>query len=167
LLLHLPMEPKGYPRLKPGPGALLIDMGTKEINKIIGASVKQIPGLRGVNHHMGSNFTERADKMSLVLTEIKKRKLFYVDSRTTIKTVAYNQAKKMGVPVAKKSVFLDHDLSSKAIKFQFERLLGMARYSGTAVGIGHPHKETLQILKEYLDRLKKEYNVVPVSELVS
>jgi len=167
LLLHLPMEPKGYPRLNPGPGALLVDMGAEEIREIIGDLVTQIPGIRGVNHHMGSYFTERVDKMSLVLSELKKRNLFYIDSRTTSKTVAFKQAKKMGVPVAKKSVFLDHDLSSKAIKFQLERLLGMARYSGTAVGIGHPHKETLKILKEYLDLLKTEYNVVPVSELVS
>ena len=116
---------------------------------------------------MGSYFTERYDKMTLVLSELKKRNLFYIDSRTTSRTVAFELAKKMGVPVAKKSVFLDNDLSLKAIKVQMERLLGIARYSGTAVGIGHPHKETLRVLNEYLDQLKSDFRVVPVSELVN
>ncbi|MFC1868203.1 divergent polysaccharide deacetylase family protein [Thermodesulfobacteriota bacterium] len=166
LLLHLPMEPKGYPRLNPGPGALLADMSEEEIRKKTGDLLKKIPGLKGVNNHMGSYFTERPDKMAIVLSELRKKNLFYVDSRTTSRTVAFKLAKKMGVPVTKKSVFLDHDLSKKAIKFQMERLLGMARYSGTAVGIGHPHEQTLRVLDEYSYQLKTDFEVVPVSELV-
>jgi len=166
LLLHLPMEPKNYPDLDPGPGAILTDMEEDEIRKIIREDIKQVPGLRGVNHHMGSYFTERRDKMKIVLKELKKHNLFYVDSRTTNLTVAYDLAKEMGVPAAKKSVFLDNDLSLKAIKFQMERLLGIARYSGTAVGIGHPHRETLKVVQDYLYQLKTDFRVVPVSELV-
>jgi polysaccharide deacetylase 2 family uncharacterized protein YibQ len=73
----------------------------------------------------------------------------------------------MGVPVAKKSLFLDHDLAMTAIKYQMERLLSMARHSGSAVGIGHPHDETLKVLNEYKDKLKKEFRVVPISYLVN
>lgn len=167
LLLHIPMEPKNYPSLDSGPGTLLAEMNEEEIRKLIGEHINNVPGVKGVNHHMGSYFTERYDKMTFVLRELKKRNLFYVDSRTTSRTVAFKLAKKMGVPVAKKSVFLDNDLSSKAIKVQMERLMGIARYSGTAVGIGHPHKETLRILGEYLDQLKNDFKVVPVSELVN
>ena len=166
LLLHLPMEPKNYPDLDPGPGAILTNMEEDEIRKIIREDIKQVPGLRGVNHHMGSYFTERRDKMKIVLNELKKHNLFYVDSRTTNLTVAYDLAKEMGVPAAKKSVFLDNDLSLKAIKFQMERLLGIARYSGIAVGIGHPHRETLKVIQDYLYQLKTDFRVVPVSELV-
>jgi polysaccharide deacetylase 2 family uncharacterized protein YibQ len=167
VLLHLPMEPKGYPRLNPGPGALLLDMDSEEIEQRIEDFITKVPGIKGVNNHMGSSFTERYDKMEIVLRELKKRNLFYIDSRTTNRTVAFNLAKKMGVPTAKKNVFLDNDLSEKAIKLQMERLLGIARYSGSAIGIGHPHKQTLRILYDYLDQLKTEYDVVPVSELVS
>ncbi len=166
LLLHLPMEPKDYPNLNPGPGALLTNMDEERIQKIISEDIEQVPGLRGVNHHMGSYFTERYDKMKIVLRELKKRNLFYLDSRTTNLTVAFDLAKNMGVPTAKKNLFLDNDLSSKAIKLQVERLFGIARYSGAAIGIGHPHKETLQVLQEYLYRLKTDFRVVPVSEMV-
>jgi len=166
LLLHLPMEPKDYPDLDPGPGAVLTNMDERWIRKTINNDIDQVPGIRGVNHHMGSKFTERSEKMKIVLRELKRHNLFYLDSRTTNLTVAYNLAKDMGVPAARKDAFLDNDLSSKAIRFQMERLLGIARYSGIAIGIGHPHKETLDVLKEYAGILKKEFKVVPVSDLV-
>lgn len=166
LLLHLPMEPKDYPDLDPGPGTVLTNMDERGIRKTINNDIDQIPGIRGVNHHMGSRFTERPDKMKIVLRELKRRNLFYLDSRTTNLTVAYDLAKDMGVPAAKKDVFLDNDLSSKSIRFEMERLLGIARYSGIAIGIGHPHKETLDILKDYEGILRTEFKVVPVSELV-
>jgi polysaccharide deacetylase 2 family uncharacterized protein YibQ len=165
LLLHLPMQPKNYPDLDPGPGALLVDMDEHRIRRIIGEDIKQVPGLRGVNNHMGSCFTERIDKMRIVLEEVKERDLFYVDSRTTTRTVAFDLAKDMGVPVAKKSIFLDNDVSSAAIKVEMEKLLGIARSSGEAVGIAHPHKETVKVLKDYTHKLKTEFKVVPVSEL--
>ena len=105
--------------------------------------------------------------MAIVLSELKKRNLFYIDSRTSRETVAFELAKEMGVPVASRNVFLDNDLSPTAITFQMQRLLGMARHSGAAIGIGHPNLATLKLLKNYLPKLKTEVEVVPVSELVN
>ena len=166
LMLHLPMEPKNYPSSNPGPGALLTNMDETEIRRTLEAHLSRVAGSRGVNHHMGSYFTERNDKMGIVLRELKKRNLFYIDSRTTKETVALEMAKKMGLPSARRHVFLDNDLSPKRIRFQMERLLGMARRSGAAIGIAHPHKETLQVLKEYQHRLENNVMVIPASELV-
>ncbi|MBU2497515.1 MAG: divergent polysaccharide deacetylase family protein [Proteobacteria bacterium] len=166
LLLHLPMEPKGYPEIHPGPGVLLTEMGEDEIRKTLDENLQSVPGVRGVNNHMGSRFTEREDKMAVLLTELKRRGLFYVDSRTTSETVAFDVAKRVGVPAVKRSVFLDNDLSPRAMKFQVERLLGMAKHSGSAVGIGHPHEETLMVLKNFLPKLRTEFRVVPVSDLI-
>lgn len=104
--------------------------------------------------------------MTYVLRELKKRDLFYLDSRTTGKTVGFKLARKMGIPAAEKSVFLDDDPSKKAVRQQLDRLLGIARYSGTAIGIGHPHGATLDVLKEYASILKNDFQVVPVSELM-
>ena len=166
LILHLPMEPKHYPSVNPGPGALFLSMNEQEIRQMLDQDLGDIPGARGVNNHMGSSFTENRDKMLVVLKELKKRNLFYVDSRTTSDTVGFKLARDIGLPAAKRSVFLDNDLAPKAIKIQLERLLSMARHSGFAIGIGHPHKETLEILKEYHSGIKAEFHVVYVSELV-
>jgi polysaccharide deacetylase 2 family uncharacterized protein YibQ len=166
LILHLPMEPNNYPEVNPGPGALLTQMSDEEIRKVLGEHLKRIPGIRGVNNHMGSYFSTRKDKMAIVLRDLKRRNLFYIDSRTTPWTVADKMAHELGVPVASRSVFLDDDQTPKAIRFQVERLLGLARHSGMAIGIGHPYKQTLTILNGYLNKLNSEVRVVPVSDLV-
>lgn len=167
LLLHLPLEPKGYPEFNPGPGAVLTSMDKETIYKTVRDNIRKVPGIKGVNHHMGSLFSERFEKMNHVLDEIKRHDLFYVDSRTTNRTVAYDAAITIGVPAAKKNVFIDNDLSERALRYQMERLLGIARYSGKAIGIGHPHRETLNILKDYSERLKNDFDIVLVSELVN
>jgi polysaccharide deacetylase 2 family uncharacterized protein YibQ len=100
------------------------------------------------------------------MSELKRRNLFFIDSRTTTQTVAHELAEEMGVPVASRSVFLDNDLTSSVIKFQMERLLGIARHSGAAIGIGHPNIETLNLLRDYREKLKTRVKVVPVSELI-
>ena len=105
--------------------------------------------------------------MSVVFSELKERSLFYLDSRTTPRSVAASLGKRMGVPVVTRSVFLDNQLSSVALRYQTDRLLGIARHAKYAVGIAHPHRETLRSLKENLPRLKNEVQVVPVSELVT
>ena len=166
ILLHLPMEPKKYPSVNPGPGALLLSMDEEEIRRILDQDLKEIPGARGVNNHMGSSFTEDHDKMLVVLRELKKRNLYFIDSRTSNSTVGFSLARKIGVLTAKRSVFLDNDLGPGAIRMQMERLLNMAKHTGAAIGIGHPYQETLRILKEYCSILKTEYRLVPVSELV-
>jgi polysaccharide deacetylase 2 family uncharacterized protein YibQ len=167
LILHLPMEPRNYPSIDPGPGALFMEMSDKDIRRTIEEHLDRVPGVKGVNNHMGSYFTESQGKMAVVMDELRKRHLFYIDSRTTHQTVAFDLARKMGVPAAERGVFLDNDLSPKGINFQMERLLGIARHSGAAIGIAHPHKETLQVLKGFLQRLKSKVDVVPVSDLVS
>jgi uncharacterized protein len=166
VILHLPMEPKNYPDVNPGPDALLIKMTEGEIKTIFDRDIDKIPGVRGANNHMGSGFTENQDKMRYVLRELKERDLFYLDSRTTSNSIGFKLAEEMGVPTAKKNVFLDDDLSSKAVKYQIERLFGTARQSGEAIGIGHPHKTTLEVLKDSEGVLKKSFKVVPVSELM-
>lgn len=166
LILHLPMEPKNYPAVNPGPGALYLSMDAREIRQTLDRDLKEIERVKGVNNHMGSSFTENPEKMLIILKHLKERNLFFVDSLTTSRSVGLKLAKKIGLPTAGRSVFLDNDLSQKAIKMQIDRLLSIARHSGDVIGIGHPHKETLEVLREYCSKMKSEFRVVTVSELV-
>jgi len=163
----LPMEPKESNGEGPGAGTLLAKMGEEEFVETLNGHLSRIPGVKGVNNHMGSLLTEREDKMALLLRELKKRNLFYVDSRTTPQTVAYRVAVEMKVPVASRSVFLDHELSQEAMKVQWDRLLALAREQGYAVVIAHPHRETLVFLKEHLRELRSEARLVRVADIVN
>ena len=166
LILHLPMEPKNYPSVSPGPGALFLSMNACELRQTLDRDLAEIDQVKGVNNHMGSSFTENAEKMLVILKHLKKRNLFFVDSLTTSRSVGVKLARKIGLPAAGRSVFLDNDLSKEAIRMQIDRLLSIARHSGDVIGIGHPHKETLEVLGEYCPKINSEFNVVPVSDLV-
>lgn len=166
IILHQPMEPKDYPSVDPGPGALFLSMNQRDIRQILDKNLREIKGAKGVNNHMGSSFTKSREKMLLVLQELKNRELFYVDSRTTMRTVGFEQARRIGLPAAERTLFLDNNQDPKAIRVQIERLLEIARNFGSAIGIGHPYNETFEILEKYQNRLKEEFDVVPVSELV-
>ena len=115
---------------------------------------------------MGSRFTANEAKMTIVLAELKKKKYYFVDSRTSAQSVAFEVAKKLGVRAAKRNIFLDNDLSENALKIQMERLLSLARQRGQAIGIGHPHKETLGLLRKYRPHLRDNVEMVPASRLV-
>lgn len=166
LMLHLPMEPRNYPETRPGPGALLLCMSREEILKVVDEDLARVPGAAGVNNHMGSLFTEDREKMGIVLGELKRRNLFFVDSRTTKRSVAYTLAKEMGLPALQRQVFLDNRASKSEVRIQLDRLRSIAGRSGRALGIGHPHKETLETLEEDAAWLQKAAQVVPVEALL-
>lgn len=167
IMLHLPLEPIRYPAINPGDGVLLVSMDREVILDVLERDLSQIPFASGVNNHMGSRFTESEDKMMIVLAELKRRGLYFIDSKTTAKSVAHKVAKRMDLRTASRDIFLDNGLSENALKIQVERLLSLSRHRGWAIGIGHPHKETLKLLKRYQATLNSETQIVPVSSLVN
>ena len=167
LLLHLPMEPKGYPEVNPGVGALLTRMTEAELLVTLRNNLDAFPHAKGVNNHMGSRFCEYEQKLRTVMRELKNRGLFFVDSRTSSRTQAYRVARDLKVPVAERNVFLDNIQSPQAVRGQLKRLVHLARLKGQAIGIAHPHEVTLEVLKEDLPKLSsKGIKLVPVSRLV-
>jgi polysaccharide deacetylase 2 family uncharacterized protein YibQ len=167
VLLHLPMEPKETNGEEPGGGVLLANMGEEEFVETLNGDLSKVPGAKGVNNHMGSLLTEREDKMALLFRELKKRHLFFVDSRTTPHTVAAKVAAEMKVPVASRSVFLDNVLSEEAMIAQWDRLLVTARQQGHALVIAHPHRETMLFLRERLQDLRSQVRLVRVADIVN
>jgi len=167
VMLHLPMEPRTYPSINPGDGVLLVSMERAAILEVLDRDLGEIPFVEGVNNHMGSRFTEDREKMMVVLGELRRRGLYFVDSKTSRMSVAFDLARQMKIRTARRDVFLDNDLSEGTLKIQMDRLLTVARHKGHAIGIGHPHKETLWFLRRFQVGLEKEVEVVPVSCLVN
>ena len=167
LLLHLPMEPKGYPEVNPGIGALLTGMTDEELVAELNKNLDSLPDIKGVNNHMGSAFCENKKKLRLVMGELKIRGLFFVDSRTTSRTQAYRVAQEEEVPSAERNVFLDNIQTPQAVRRQLKRLIQLAKLKGEAIGIAHPHEVTLKVLKEDIPKLSVNgVELVPVSQLV-
>jgi len=168
VLLHLPLESINNHEAMPNTEGLIMTMMTEPaIVAAFEASYDRVPFAVGTNNHMGSRFTSERDLMRILLKPIKAKGLFFVDSRTTAKTVALEEAQRMGIPATQRDVFLDADEDHGRIKGRLIELLQKARKKGRAVGICHPFPETLAVLKSSLF-LIDSYNLeaVPVSKLV-
>jgi len=166
VLLHLPMQAEGSPNGL-GKGALFTDMDEAEIDATLGGDLEEVPGAIGVNNHMGSAFTKDRAAMTFVLGDLKAKGLFFLDSRTTAETVAESTAREMGVPTAARRVFLDDSNDIEDVRFQFARLVKLAKKDGQAIAIGHPRPTTLEVLGEELPKLSGEgIALVRVSTLV-
>ncbi|MFT4822704.1 MAG: polysaccharide deacetylase 2 family uncharacterized protein YibQ [Halioglobus sp.] len=164
ILLHSPMSTIGSIPL--GRGGLTTDLSEEEFRNTLVKSLEQIPHVRGINNHMGSDLTQRRLQMGWVMEELQERDLYFVDSRTSHETVAANTAEDYGVPNLSRQVFLDNERNSAAIADKIRELLHLVDTKGTAVAIGHPYPETIRQLREMLPLLKaKGIKLAYVSEL--
>jgi len=166
IMLHQPMEPLEYPRVDPGPGSLLIDMAPDRLLAQLNANLDAIPFVRGVNNHMGSKMTAVSSQMHQIFTILKKRRLFFVDSRTTAQSLCRPAARLLRVPFAQRDVFLDHSQNPSAIRRQIDLLVDVANRRGEAVGIAHPYPATLSVLQDVLPELQRSVRLVPASQIV-
>ncbi len=165
LMLHLPMEPVEYPSANPGPGALLSSMSVDDLLDQLKKNIKDVPYIVGVNNHMGSKLTSRSDQMNQIFTILKKKDLFFVDSRTAPKSQGKASARLLKIKFAHRDVFLDNVQNTQYITGQFKELLDIAKKHGSAIGIGHPYKATLETLSMELPKLKNKVKIVRASQL--
>ncbi|MGD9973617.1 MAG: divergent polysaccharide deacetylase family protein [Desulfatirhabdiaceae bacterium] len=165
IMLHLPMEPREFPHVDPGPGALLASMNPDQLIAQLNSDLDAVAHIRGVNNHMGSRLTALSPQMDQVLSTIKLRNLFFIDSRTTSDSMIKSSAKLFRVPFAQRDVFLDHVVSPDAVRKQIHLLIQTAMHKGHAIAIGHPHDVTCRILSEKINDIRKSIQIVPASEL--
>lgn len=166
VLLHLPMQ--SIANEKPEAQELRAGMPAAELSALVEKFLKNVPGAVGVNNHQGSQATSDAGLMSELMPVLSERHLFYVDSRTTAATVAYDTAQSFGVPSAFRNVpFLDDVPQIAAVRKQLELGLRGAREKGEVIAIGHAHPVTLQALREVLPQAHAQgVRLVFASELV-
>ncbi len=165
LMLHFPMEPQGTQN--PGPDALFSHQSVSEWEKVIAKNLGSFDNFVGVNNHMGSQFTTNSTGLAFVAHALSRRGLFFIDSRTTAKSVVPKVMKVMDVKTASRDVFLDHVVKIEAIRKELTRAEQIATRRGQVIVIGHPHPETLQVLEAWTKKPAfKDFRLVPVRELV-
>ena len=166
LFLHLPMEPIDS-RHNPGPHALLDELSQAEMTRRLMWNLERFEGYVGVNNHMGSLLTQNRQAMALLMGELERRDLMFVDSVTSASSVALSTARSNGIPAARRDVFLDNVLERAAIDAQLAKLEEVALRQGFAIGIGHPHDVTVAALADWLVGLEdRGFVLVPVSRIV-
>jgi polysaccharide deacetylase 2 family uncharacterized protein YibQ len=169
VILHLPLESLNNHDSEAGTEGLIHSgMSEAEVRKTMADNLDRVPYIKGVNNHMGSKVTADEALMRIILEPLKEKGLFFLDSRTSGRSVAYSVALNMGIPAEYRQVFLDADGSDGLIKERLLELFRLAKKEGRAIGICHPFRETLQTLKENV-HLLKDYGLEAVfaSELAT
>ncbi len=167
VMVHLPMEPDSYPEIDPGKGAIFVSQSDEEVVLGTRAAIESIPGATGMNNHMGSRATRSPRVMRVVLEEAKRRRLFFVDSRTTDRSVALDVARELGVPARAIRGYIDPEDDPQLVLDQVLRLVEALPDSGSALFIGHDRPNTWQALDQCLPMLERQgYDVVAASSLV-
>ncbi len=163
ILLHLPLESMNNSNhtAYETDGMILAGMSDEEIRLAVEDHLDLVPFVRGVNNHMGSKSTTETRLMRSILARLKEKGLFFVDSRTTAQSIAFEEARRMGLPSTERDVFLDADEDRTMIRSRLLQLFQTAQRRGKAVGIGHPFPETMAVLKENF-HLLEDYNLEAV-----
>lgn len=166
VMLHVPMEPHGA-FAEPEPYLLRVRMGAGEIQRRLARDLDALPGIVGINNHMGSLFTSDPQALAPVMEELVRRGLMFVDSRTSARSLAQDSAQAHGLPNAGRDVFLDHYEGQAEVRKRLIETERVARKQGYAIAIGHPRAATLAELALWLDEVEsKGYRLVPVSAIV-
>jgi uncharacterized protein len=153
VMLHLPMQFEGS-AAKAEPVELRLGMPANEVDQLLSQMLAHVPHAIGVNNHEGSLATANPELMSELMDALHRRNLFFIDSRTTAATVAFDAAERAGVRAASRKVFLDDVETRDAILRQLDLAARDAIREGSAIAIGHPHPATIAALAAGLPRLK-------------
>jgi polysaccharide deacetylase 2 family uncharacterized protein YibQ len=170
VLVHIPMEPRGYPEVDPGDDALMSGHTREQLLRRIDDALDDVPFAVGANNHMGSAFTSQHIPMRVLMQRLRDKGFFFLDSMTTSESVGIAEARRAGVLTTRNRMFIDSPVDESGridVESQLAELVLVARKLGEAVGLGHPHPETLRVLRKALPELEREgIELVFVSELV-
>ena len=166
VILHLPMQPVSD--MDPGPGAIHVGMSPADIQDAIRTNLETVPGIRGVNNHMGSRATADPATMNVVLQTLKEENLFFLDSRTSAHTVGRPTAEQYNLPYLERAVFLDNESNRDYIRNAVREGMEIAERKGHAVMIGHVMvNELVEVLNEMYPFIQDEgFDLRYLSELV-
>jgi polysaccharide deacetylase 2 family uncharacterized protein YibQ len=169
VILHLPMEPVKGKRSWLGPGAITTDLSNKEIAKRVYAAIDAVPYAVGINNHMGSKVTADERVMRIILGICKERHLYYLDSKTSRKSVISKIATELSVPYLENELFFDEVYTTNHIVKQTNQLIRKIEVDDSIIAIGHvgiAGEKTASVLKQYIPALKKKAEPVTLSTIL-
>ena len=155
VIIHMPMESSvsmtGEDEFK-----LKVGMTSEEIEWRLNEALKEIPEAIGINNHQGSKATTNGKVMGVVASVLKNKNKFFLDSRTSSKTVGEKTMRSVGVLTARRHIFLDNDLNIDNISKQLDKLVALAQKKGMAIGIGHVKANTIKVLEREIPILLEQ-----------
>jgi hypothetical protein len=167
VLLHLPMEPKGYPRVDPGKDAILLDLSRIEIEDRITRCLSAIGPVQGVVSRLGSAALNDPDVMRAVLDELKRRDLPFIDSHPVGPSMVEEIGEETGARTLTVGASLDDDKGTAAsVRARIKEIAATAVQRGSLIVMVRPSALVLDVLESELPRIKAMgVELVPISRV--
>ncbi|PMC35255.1 hypothetical protein CJ195_19450 [Bacillus sp. UMB0899] len=168
VILHLPMEPLHGKKSWLGPGAITSDLSNEEVRERVTKAIEDVPHAVGMNNHMGSKITADPRIMRIILEVCQEKGLYYLDSKTTGKSVVEKLATELGVPYLENEMFFDEQYTINHIVRQANILLNRIENDTEIIAIGHvgiAGEKTASVLKQYVPKVLEKAKPVTLSEL--
>lgn len=154
-ILHLPLEPKDG-SVREEPGTIKPSMSDSQVISRLKESFDSVPYVDGVSNHMGSKGTEDSRLMSVIFGELKKRKVFFLDSLTSPGSVCRDAAGSSGIRYARRDVFLDIPDNPADIEKKILETRRLAFRKGCAIAVGHDKHNTMTALEKFMPMMADE-----------
>jgi len=166
VMLHLPLEPYSN-KVTLEPDTIRSGMSRGEVLKQLAKNIAAVPGLSGANNHMGSKATDDKALMTGILSFLKSRNLYFLDSLTSMHSICAETAKETGERFAQRDIFLDNSGETDYIINQLAKLEKLALRRGYAIGICHDRKNSIHVLSRMMPEMVRDgIEFVSLSELV-
>ncbi|MEM7816975.1 MAG: divergent polysaccharide deacetylase family protein [Candidatus Aenigmatarchaeota archaeon] len=165
VLVHLPFQPKNDKKyLTTKYEFISSNLSSEKLNHLLNYYLNYFNFAIGINNHMGSKATEEKELMSKVLDVIKKKKLIFIDSRTSSKSVAYKLAKEKNLICGYNEGFFDITFDTKTMEKFFGKLIERAKKKKKIIIIAHPKKTTIEFLRKKIQELKEEIEFINLKD---
>jgi polysaccharide deacetylase 2 family uncharacterized protein YibQ len=167
VILHQPMEALGGQN--PGPGAIYSGMNASEVRSILKRNVDEVGPVAGMNNHQGSKVTEDREMMQIILSFCMENGLYFIDSKTTARTVVPETAKRLKVKTGQRDIFIDNEQDKDSMINYIKTGLEKTQMNGSAVMIGHTWSPLLAPLLEeqFVISTREGYSIKTVSDIIN
>jgi polysaccharide deacetylase 2 family uncharacterized protein YibQ len=166
IVIELPMEP-----LVPLAAAykvpmIMVNHAAPQIDAFIEAAAKSLPDFSGFSNLYGSRFLEDTRVTTIMLEDVKQHHAYFVDTRSTDKSVAPALALQTGVPCATVDFRIGKKTGERGIDSLVTSYIQYAQKMGTALVSSSPTPALIKVLKKRKDAFGHSgIELVYVSEL--
>ncbi|MFA5337683.1 MAG: divergent polysaccharide deacetylase family protein [Candidatus Omnitrophota bacterium] len=165
VMTHIPLEPKNAQRYQTDKYKFISSsLSKRERATLLRHYLNSIRSSIGVNNHMGSAATEDSKLMKEVMLAVKNRGLFFVDSHTSLNSVACEIAKKEKVPCGYNEGFFDSVDDINVMQNKFIELIKKAEEKEKIIIIAHPKKKTFFLLHKLLPKAKNQVQFITIKD---
>jgi uncharacterized protein len=164
VFLQVPLEPMGYPATNPGPKTLLSESNEAENIASLHWHMTRFAGYAGVINYMGGKFLTQENSSKVLLRELRKRGLLFVEDGSVSNSTVEAVAQSMNGKAKRADQVIDADPNPDAILAALKRLEKEAEQNGIAIGSGSGLAVTIDTLRDWSkDAAERGIVIIPMS----